>query len=96
MPNKPTTKVTKAPAAPVKKVTKKPAAKIIGNQDGPNGRNETYYKINGVDVDRPDAVKAVEKNDNNEFSKYTTQKTEGKKYVKGIPDGVKRNNVDPD
>lgn len=67
--------------------TKKP--KIKGNQDGINGRNESY-QVNGKKVPRKELVKEVEKK---QHSGYHIYKREGQKYVRDNPDASKKDNV---
>ncbi|NOX95784.1 MAG: DUF3892 domain-containing protein [Alphaproteobacteria bacterium] len=64
--------------------------KIIGNNDGPNGRNDTYNIGSRKNVPRPQTVKEVE------LGKHPgahTVKIKGRKYVRDNPDGSKSDNV---
>jgi hypothetical protein len=67
------------------------AANITGNQDGPNGRNETY-RIPGRDseIPREQLVREVEQGRHPNFSTYTR---DGETYVRGNPDSTTRDNV---
>lgn len=64
--------------------------KIIGNNDGPNGRNDTYKIGNRPKVKRTTAVKEV---DGGQHSGAHTVKINGKKYVRDNPDNSKKDNV---
>jgi hypothetical protein len=64
--------------------------KIIGNNDGPGGRNESY-KIGGrKDVPRREAVKEVKQG---KHSGAHVVKVKGKEYVRDNPDNSKSDNV---
>lgn len=64
--------------------------RIRGNQDGPNGRNESYKIGSRPHVPRVKAVKEVEAG---KHPGAHTVKINGKKYVRDNPDGSKRDNV---
>ncbi len=64
--------------------------KIIGNNDGPGGRNETYKIGNRPEVPRTTAVKEVEAGKHPDAHVI---KVEGRKYVRDNPDSSKRDNV---
>jgi len=64
--------------------------KIIGNNDGPGGRNESYKIGSRKNVSRPQAVKEVEQ------GKHTGAhivEINGNKYVRDNPDSSKHDNV---
>lgn len=64
--------------------------KIIGNNDGPNGRNESYKIGNRAHVPRTQAVREVE------VGKYPDAhvvKINNRKYVRDNPDSSKSDNV---
>lgn len=64
--------------------------KIIGNNDGKGGRNETY-KIGGrPNVKRPVAVKEVEAG---KHSNSHVMERNGQKYVRDNPDHSKSDNI---
>lgn len=60
--------------------------KIIGNNDGPGGRNETYKIGKRKSVKRRDAVKEVKQ------GKHPDAHV-GREYVRDNPDGSKKDNV---
>lgn len=64
--------------------------KIRGNQDGPNGRNESYKIGSRAHVSRTQAVKEVElgKHKGNHVVRIN-----GKKYVRDNPDPSSKDNV---
>lgn len=65
------------------------SSRIKGNNDGPNGRNESYtYK--GKTYTRTQMVKRVEQGLHQENTVVTIK---GKKYVKDKPDQSKKDNV---
>lgn len=64
--------------------------KIIGNNDGPGGRNETYKIGNRKEVPRSQAVKEVEQG---KHPGAHTVKIQGQKYVRDNPDSSKKDNV---
>ena len=64
--------------------------KIIGNNDGPGGRNESYKIGNRSHVPRTQAVKEVE---SGKFPDAHTIKVEGRKYVRDNPDSSRKDNV---
>jgi len=64
--------------------------KIIGNNDGPGGRNESYQIGNRKNVPRTQAVKEVEQG---LHPGAHTVKINGKKYVRDNPDSSKSDNV---
>lgn len=64
--------------------------KIIGNNDGPGGRNESY-KIGGRPaVPRVEAVKEVERGDHPDAH---VVKINHRKYVRDNPDHSRKDNV---
>lgn len=64
--------------------------KIIGNNDGPGGRNETY-KIGGrKDVSRKQAVKEVKQG---KHPGAHVVEVNGQEYVRDNPDHSKKDNV---
>ena len=65
-------------------------SKIIGNNDGKGGRNETYKIGTRPRVTRPTAVKEVEKG---LHSGSHIIKKNGQKYVRDNPDQSKKDNV---
>ena len=65
-------------------------AKIIGNNDGPGGRNETYKIGNRSNVPRTQAVKEVEAGKHPGAHVVTVG---NRKYVRDNPDGSTRDNV---
>ncbi|MAU61713.1 MAG: DUF3892 domain-containing protein [Parvibaculum sp.] len=64
--------------------------KIRGNNDGPNGRNETYNVGKRKNVPRTEIVREVEqgKHPGNHVVKIN-----GRKYVRDNPDHSKKDNV---
>jgi hypothetical protein len=64
--------------------------KIIGNNDGPGGRNETYKIGSRPKVPRPQAVKEVEQGKHPDAH---VVKINGRKYVRDNPDSSKKDNV---
>ena len=64
--------------------------KIIGNNDGPGGRNESYKIGNRPNVTRPEAVKEVEAG---KHPGAHVIEVENQKYVRDNPDGSTRDNV---
>ena len=64
--------------------------KIIGNNDGPAGRNETY-KIGGrKNVPRKEAVKEVKQG---KHPGAHVVKVNGREYIRDNPDNSSRDNV---
>lgn len=64
---------------------------IKGNQDGPNGENESYsIPGRGSAIPREQVVKEVEQGKHPDFSTY---RLNGRTFVRGNPDARKRNNV---
>ncbi len=64
--------------------------KIVGNNDGPGGRDETY-KIGGrKEVPRTIAVREVEQG---KHPGAHTVRVNGRKYVRDNPDHTTRDNV---
>ena len=64
--------------------------KIIGNNDGPGGRNETY-KIGGrQNVRRTEAVREVKQG---KHSGAHVVKVAGREYVRDNPDPSQKDNV---
>lgn len=64
--------------------------KIIGNNDGPGGRNETYKIGSRTKVKRSVAVKEVEAG---RHSDAHVVKINNRKYVRDNPDQTKTDNV---
>ena len=64
--------------------------KVVGNNDGPGGRNESYKIGNRPKVPRAQAVKEVEEG---KHPGAHVVKVEKRKYVRNNPDGSKRDNV---
>ena len=64
--------------------------KIIGNNDGPGGRNETYQIGNRKKVARAEAVKEVEQG---KHPGAHVIKVRGIKYVRDNPDNSNKDNV---
>lgn len=63
---------------------------IHGNNDGPNGRNETSQIGSRPSVPREQAVREVKRDD---CPGYHVVKINGRAYVRDNPDGSKRDNV---
>ena len=66
-------------------------ATIKGNQDGPNGRNETYRVGKRPSVPRAEVVKEVEAGLHPGYHIITV---DARKYVRDNPDASKKDNVD--
>ena len=64
--------------------------KIIGNNDGPGGRNETYKIGNRSAVKRVEAVKEVKQGKHPDAH---VVKVKGREYVRDNPDNSKSDNV---
>lgn len=64
--------------------------KIIGNNDGPNGRNETYKIGSRKEVSRSEAVKEVKQGKHPDAH---IVKVNGREYVRDNPDHSKKDNV---
>jgi hypothetical protein len=64
--------------------------KIIGNNDGPNGRNESYQIGNRKEVSRAQAVKEVEQGKHPSTHVITVNR---RKYVRDNPDDSTKDNV---
>ena len=64
--------------------------KIIGNNDGPNGRNDSYNIGGRKNVPRRKAVKEVEQG---KHSGAHIIKINRKKYIRDNPDNSKKDNV---
>lgn len=64
--------------------------KIIGNNDGPGGRNESYRIGSRPRVPRGQAVREVDRGDH---PGAHTVKINGQKYVRDNPDHSTRDNV---
>ena len=64
--------------------------KIRGNNDGKNGRNETYNVGNRKNIPRPQMVKEV---DQGKHPGAHTVKINGQRYVRDNPDGSTKDNV---
>jgi len=67
------------------------AKNIKGNQDGPNGRNESYTIPGRGVVSRANLVREVDQGKHPDFHTITV---DGRDYVRGNPDGSQGNNVD--
>ena len=64
--------------------------KIVGNNDGPSGRNETYKIGNRPTVKRTDAVKEVKQG---KHPGAHIVKVNRREYVRDNPDSSKADNV---
>ena len=64
--------------------------KIIGNNDGPGGRNDTYKIGNRKNVGRTTAVKEVKQG---KHPGAHVVKVNGREYVRDNPDNSKKDNV---
>lgn len=64
--------------------------KIIGNNDGPGGRNETYKIGVRKNVPRKKAVKEIEQG---KHPGAHVIKINNRKYVRDNPDNTKKDNV---
>lgn len=64
--------------------------KIIGNNDGPNGRNETYKIGSRAEVPRAQAVQEVKQGKHPDAH---VVKINGREYVRDNPDHSKKDNV---
>lgn len=64
--------------------------KIIGNNDGPGGRNETYKIGSRASVPRTQAVEEVKQG---QHAGAHVVKIKGREYVRDNPDQSKRDNV---
>jgi hypothetical protein len=64
--------------------------KIIGNNDGPGGRNESYRIGPRTNVPRPQAVREVEQGQHPGAHSVSVN---GRKYVRDNPDDSTRDNV---
>lgn len=64
--------------------------KIVGNNDGPGGRNETYKIGSRSEVKRTDAVKEVKAG---KHPGTHIVKINGREYVRDNPDNSKKDNV---
>lgn len=64
--------------------------KIIGNNDGPGGRNKTYKIGKRPQVSRLQAVKEVKQG---QHPGAHTVKINGREYVRDNPDSSKKDNV---
>lgn len=67
--------------------------KIIGNNDGPGGRNETYRIGSRKSVTRSQAVREVEQGKHPDAH---VVKINGEKYVRDNPDRSTNDNVNRD
>ncbi|HIF26263.1 MAG TPA: DUF3892 domain-containing protein [Micavibrio sp.] len=65
-------------------------AKIIGNNDGPNGRNESYKIGSRKEVPRTQAVKEVKEG---KHPGAHVVKVNNREYVRDNPDNSKKDNV---
>lgn len=64
--------------------------RIIGNNDGPNGRNETYDIGNRKNVPRTVVVREIEQG---KHPGNHVVEVNGRKYVRDNPDKSKKDNV---
>ena len=64
--------------------------KIVGNKDGPGGRNESYKIGSRKNVSRTKAVNEVEKG---KHPGAHVVKVNNRKYVRDNPDSSKKDNV---
>lgn len=64
--------------------------KIVGNNDGPGGRNESYNIGKRKNVPRPKVVKEIEQGLHPDAH---VVKVNGRKYARDNPDHSKRDNV---
>lgn len=64
--------------------------KIIGNNDGPGGRNETYKIGSRSNVKRTEAVKEVK---HGKHPGAHVVKVNNREYVRDNPDNSKKDNV---
>ncbi|HTK34932.1 MAG TPA: hypothetical protein VL358_06540 [Caulobacteraceae bacterium] len=64
--------------------------KIVGNNDGPGGRNETYKIGSRMAVPRPEAVREVKAG---QHPGNHVVKVNGREYVRDNPDASTRDNV---
>lgn len=64
--------------------------KIVGNNDGPNGRNESYKIGSRKSVSRAQAVREVKQG---KYSGAHVVKINGREYVRGNSDSSTRDNV---
>lgn len=64
--------------------------KIIGNNDGPGRRNETYQIGSRKNVRRTEAVKEVKSGKHKDAH---VVKVNGREYVRDNPDNSKKDNV---
>lgn len=64
--------------------------KIVGNNDGAGGRNETYNVGNRMNVPRTQLVKEIENGQHPDAHVY---KINGRKYARDNPDKSKKDNV---
>ena len=67
--------------------------KIIGNNDGPGGRNESYKIGSRKNVKRSEAVKEVKKGKHPDAH---IVKVNNREYVRDNPDNSKKDNVNRD
>lgn len=68
-------------------------SKITGNNDGPNGRNESYRVGNRFGVPRDVVVREVEQG---RHPGYHVVSRDGERYVRDNPDGSTSDNVNRD
>ena len=66
------------------------ANNIKGNNDGENGRNDSYSIPGRGNVERQTLVKEIEQGKHPNFSTYEKG---GEKFVRSNPDSTKSNNV---
>ena len=64
--------------------------KIIGRNDGPNGRNEHYDIGSRKNVPRPEVVREIKQGKHPGAHVVTV---EGRKYARDNPDNSKKDNV---
>ncbi len=71
-------------------IKNKSMTKIVGNNDGPNHRNESYHIGKRKHVSRKQAVKEVEQGKHPDAHIVKINK---RKYVRDNPDSSKKDNV---
>ena len=64
--------------------------KVKGNNDGPNGRNESYQIGKRTSVPRAQAVREVKQGQHKDAHVY---KRNNREYVRDNPDASKKDNV---
>lgn len=63
---------------------------IIGNHDGENGHNDSYFIPGRGNIPRKKLVKEVKENKHPDFGIY---EYEGEEYIRAKPDNSEANNV---